>query len=418
MFQPKCVATTSTTQEGQKVEDSVDLTKNTSESHYKSVQWASDGTSLIACPADNSIQTFIVPPNLLEETGQPHCLSPYCSIPSTEPVNAVVGYPHFSLEDPSTALVLSSMRDHPIRLNSALTGHLGASYPLVNPTTEAYICPHSLIFTTQGDRFVAGSESLISVFDLSRPGQEPITAVPTGPKRRNSTDYSATVNMRGIISALSVDPATGVLAAGTYGRQVGLYDAMGAGECVGVFSVQGTASDAQIGGSGITQVAWSPCGRYLYIAERKSDGVIIYDIRKTGQMLAWLEGRKSQTNQRLGVDLIRTDDQGGHAIWAGGLDGFVRRWKDPHICEGPVSAGFEFKAHDGKKPHTPMVELSANITTDVVSGVVAHHGGGVLATVSGQRHFDPGLGEGQSSGLAIDNSLKIWTLEGCDTNGS
>ncbi|KIV86640.1 hypothetical protein PV11_02240 [Exophiala sideris] len=401
MFQPKCVATTSTTQEGQRVEDSVDLTKNTSENHYKNVQWSSDGTSLIACPADNTIQTFIVPPNLLEETGQPHSLSPYCSIPSTEPVNAVVGYPHFSLEDPSTALVLSSMRDHPIRLNSALTGHLGASYPLVSATTEAYICPHSLIFTPQGDRFVAGSESLISVFDLSRPGQEPITAVPTGPKRQNGTDYSATVNMRGIISALSVDPATGVLAAGTYGRQVGLYDAMGAGECVGVFSVQGTASAAQIGGSGITQVAWSPCGRYLYIAERKSDGVVIYDIRKTGQLLAWLEGRNTQTNQRMGVDLVRTDDQGGHEIWAGGLDGAVRMWKDPHQSEGAVPGSFEFKAHD-----------------DVVSGVVAHHGGGVLATVSGQRHFDYGLDEGQPSDLAIDNSLKIWALEKSDTNGS
>ncbi|KAI1615768.1 WD40-repeat-containing domain protein [Exophiala viscosa] len=397
-FQPKCVATTSTTQEGQKAEDSLGVTKNVHESHFKSVQWTSDGTSLIACPADNSIQTFIVPPELLEEIGQPHSLSPYCSIPSTEPVNAVVGYPHFSLEDPSTALVLSSMRDHPIRLNSALTGHLGASYPLVNPMTEAYICPHSLLSTPQGDRFVAGSESLISVFDLSRPGQEPISTVPTGPKRRTGTDYSAAVNMRGIVSALAVDPATGILAAGTYGRQVGLYDAMGQGECVGVFSVQGTTSDGRIGGSGVTQVTWSPCGRYLYIAERKSDGVVVYDIRKTGQLLAWLEGRKAQTNQRLGVDLVRTDDQGGHEIWAGGLDGFVRMWKDPHQSEGPVSASFEFKAHD-----------------DVVSGVVAHRGGGVLATASGQRHFVPGLDEEHPSGLAVDNSLKIWTLE---TDGS
>jgi len=28
---------------------------------------------------------------------------------------------------------------------------------------------------------------------------------------------------------------------------------------------------------------------------------MIYDIRKTGQLLSWLEGRKGMTSQRLGV---------------------------------------------------------------------------------------------------------------------
>lgn len=214
--------------------------------------------------------------------------------------------------------------------------------------TEVYICPHSLIFTGQGDRFVAGSESMISVFDLSRPGQEPISTLATGPKRRTGTDYSAAVNMRGIVSALAVETSTGLLAAGTYGRQVGLYDAMGQGQCAGVFSLKDTAADCEIGGGGITQVCWSACGRYLYIAERKSDGIVLYDIRKTGQLLAWLQGRKAQTNQRLGVDLVSTDDHGAHELWAGGLDGFVRMWKDPHQSEGSISAEFEFKAHHGK----------------------------------------------------------------------
>lgn len=47
---------------------------------------------------------------------------------------------------------------------------------------------------------------------------------------------------------------------------------------------------------------------------------------------------------------------------------------------------------------------------DVVSGVVAHRGGGVLATASGQRHFVSGLEEGEPSELAVDNSVKIWAL--------
>ncbi|KAK5292276.1 hypothetical protein LTR99_010420 [Exophiala xenobiotica] len=366
--------------------------RHRSRHHFADICRTADGTSLIASPADNSIQTLIVPPDLLEEDKQPHSLSPYCTIPAKEPVNAIAAYPFFNLEDATTALVLSSLRDHPIRLNSALSGHLGASYPLVNPMTEAFISPHSLTFTPQGDRFIAGSDSLISVFDLSRPGQEPISSLSTGPKRK-TTDYNPAVNMRGIVSALAMDNSTGVLAAGTYGRQVGLYNAMGQAECVGVFSVQGTAADTHIGGGGITQVTWSQDGRYLYITERKSDGVVIYDIRKTGQLLAWLEGRKAQSNQRLGIDLVTSDDQGGQEVWAGGLDGYVRVWRDPHQQEGSVSPAFEFKAHD-----------------DAISGVGIHNGGSVLATASGQRHFDAAIEGEQSVDGVVDNSLKIWTL--------
>jgi WD40 repeat protein len=218
--------------------------------------------------------------------------------------------------------------------------------------TEAYISPHSLLFGAGGARFVAGSESLISVFDVSRPGQEPLSSIPTGPKRRNTTEWNAAVDMRGIVSALAIDATTGTLAAGTYGRQVGLYDAMGQGGSIAVFSVKGTDADAHIGGGGVTQVSWSPCGRYLYIAERKSNGIVLYDIRQTGHLLAWLEGRNAQTNQRLGFDVVTADGQDGHEVWAGGMDGYFRVWENPHTHEGSVSPTFEFKGHEGKRSYS------------------------------------------------------------------
>jgi telomerase Cajal body protein 1 len=261
----------------------------------------------------------------------------------------VAGYPFFNLQDPSTTLILSSVRDHPVRLNSALSGQVVASYPLVNPMTEEYICSHSLLFSAQGDRFLAGSESLISTFDVSRPGNEPISSIPTGPKRRRDREYNGAVNMRGIVSALDLDASSGVLAAGTYSRCVGLYESSGQGACIGVFSVKGTTADDQIGGGGITQISWSPCGKYLYIAERKSDGVMLYDIRKTGQLLAWLQGRNAQTNQRLAVDVVAAEDGTGQEIWAGGLGGLFRMWKNPHQHEGSVRPTFEFKGHEGKE---------------------------------------------------------------------
>jgi WD40 repeat protein len=168
--------------------------------------------------------------------------------------------------------------------------------------------------------------------------------------------------MRGIVSAMSVDPHTRVLAAGTFGRQVGLYDAVGQGECVGVFSVTGTEADLSIGGSGITQVSWSPCGRYLYIAERKSDGVVLYDIRKTGQLLGWLTGRAAQTNQRLAIDVVPTDSDSGHEIWAGGMDGYVRMWKNPHEKEAAIPPTYDFKAHNGTFPIAMQIDYALTLS--------------------------------------------------------
>jgi len=154
--------------------------------------------------------------------------------------------------------------------------------------------------------------------------------------------------MRGLVSALAIDGSSKVLAAGTYSRHVGLYDSMGEGECIGVFCVQGTTADDQIGGAGITQISWSTCGRYLYIAERKSDGVIIYDIRKTGQLLAWLEGRRANTNQRMSVDIVTTDVSDDNEVWGGSSDGCVRIWKNAQQQEGAVLPTFEFNAHEGR----------------------------------------------------------------------
>lgn len=216
----------------------------------------------------------------------------------------------------------------------------------MNPTTEAFITPHSLAFGSDGQRFIAGSNSLLCVFDLSRPGSEPLTWLPTIPSRRKRL-VGGGVGMKGIVSAIGIEPASKMLAAGTFTRQVGIYDSDGQGDCVGIFSPQGNEADQAIGGGGITQLLWSPCGRYLHIVERKAGGIMIYDIRKTGQLLGWLEGRRAVTNQRLRVEVASTDDVGGYELWAGGTDGSVVVWRNPHqqqVCQAP---SWTWKAHDG-----------------------------------------------------------------------
>lgn len=330
------------------------------ENYFRSVEWSPDGTCLITNSADNSIRTFIVPPELLDQRDLPLRLDPYSSIKSTEPADALVCFPGYNLEDSQTTFVLSAINEHPIRLNSTLTGNLVASYPLVNANTEAFIKPQSMIFTTDGSHFIAGSQNRISTFDVSRPGSEPASSIQTGPKRSKALGSNPSTSLRGLLSALAIDGQYNVLAAGTLSRQIGLYDSAGQGECISVFSVIGTDADESISGNGITDLAWSKCGRYLYIIERKSDGAMIYDIRKSGQLLSWIKGRAGMTNQRTKVELCSNADTGGTDIWAGGQDGKLRYWTDVHLHEGAVNPSRAFHVHEGKLSN-PFYFVSADL---------------------------------------------------------
>ncbi|KAJ5539593.1 hypothetical protein N7513_007925, partial [Penicillium frequentans] len=364
---PSCVASTVHSANLDKVTESETPLARVPESDvnaqsFKSAEWTPDGTTLLTDSADHHIRT---PPDLLDSPSVHH-LSPYSTLPSVEPT--------YASADPSTTLFLSSVRDHPIRLASALAPVSVASYSLVNPTTEAFITPHSIIYPSSlgGTHFLTGSDSLICLFDVSRPGKDgPVSWLPTIPSKRKQI-VGGGIGMKGIVSALAVSPTgDGILAAGTFTRQVGLYNSNGSGELLGTFSIAKTEANRVIGGKGITQLVWSPCGRYLYIAERKSDGVLVYDVRVTGQMLGYLRGRKAMTNQRMSIDVIAAGVDGAHEVWAGGMDGFMRGWKNPIYAAGGQDPEWEMKVHD-----------------DTVSSAVFHPTGSVVATCCGQRN-DP-----------------------------
>lgn len=351
------------------------LTSSSKRCQTKSWGRSPDGTTLLTSSADNALRSFVLPVDLLASNLGPHHLTPYASHSSPEPVYATAFHPLFSLQEPASCLVVASLRALPLRLISPFAPGILASYPFVSPTTEAYIAPHSLLFSLQDQNHLfAGSESCLSIFDVNRDGVGPISRMRTTPSRRHHIATSG--DMKGIVSTMAMNDE-GLLAAGTFTRWVGLYDGHGRGEAVGVFSVVGgKEKDEGTAGKGITQVLWSACGRYLCSIERASDGISVWDIRGTGKKLAWLRGRNARSQQRLGAAVMEGE------IWAGGIDGKVRVWEGLGKAEGVIDPKWEFRAHD-----------------DAVTSTILHPTGSVVATCSGQRRSDMGLS------LDIDNAV-------------
>lgn len=274
-----------------------------------------------------------------------------------------------------------------------------SSYNLISETTESYITPASKAFLSFS-QFFTGSDSLIALFDLSNNGSAPILRLPTIPSKRHRMKGGG-VGMRGIVSSMAIQTGQNeTLAAGTWTRWVGLYDAAGLGGTIANWSVAKAADEvASIGGSGISQVIWSQCGRYLCVAERMSNGLMIFDVRVTGRLLAWLKGRKASTNQRLAVDLFQT--KSGIEVWAGGTDGVVRVWENIGSKSGALERDWEWQAHE-----------------DPVTSTAVHSSGTVVATCSGQKSlsaFESSDNDSDSSSPyqkkdLYDNCLKIWRI--------
>ncbi|MCJ1312011.1 hypothetical protein MMC25_005685 [Agyrium rufum] len=383
--------------------------------YFRSAEWSADGTTLLTTSYDNTFRTFILPPNLLSPPSPPrihHHLRPYSTHTLPSPPHAATLHPSFTLSYPSTTLFLTSPSSLPIRLVSAVptnsssintstisssssttistsnsanpppqTSPILATYPLTNPHTEAFIAPHSLLFTST-TTFLAGFDSEIALFDINRYGASnggPVERFPTIPSKRKKI-VGGGVGMKGIVSALAVSGSpvaisvggggrvgdegyerlgaqSQILAAGTFTRWIGLYDAMGRGGTIGVFNLGGNEKRNENDGDsvvmgrqesegrGITQLRWLPGngGQYLLIAERCSDIIHVWDVRMSGRRLAVLRGRRANTMQRMGIDVLD-----GDTVAAGGTDGMIRIWEGVGKAEGDLWPAWEWKGHDGE----------------------------------------------------------------------
>lgn len=348
-----CVASTSQGVEVRDVDNGISSrrrqTSGSSHSHFRNARFTADGTTIVTQSEDQCLQTWILPQDLLHDEVQPHRLSPQATLKSPSPIQSHALYPGFELSDASTTVVLTASKDVPISLSNLLhEGTVHATYPLINPTNEQFTAPTSLEWSRDGSRFGAGSKDQISIYDSSRSGSGPLLQHKTasGKAERKLLGGASLHSCKGIISALRIG-ANGLLAAGSTERQIGIFSDEGSGACVTSFSVAPTdGSHGLYSGSGIMNVEWSPCGKYLFVAERQSDGIHVYDMRNTLRRVSWLSSRKANTTQRMDIDVVATAD--GSEVWAGGTDGRVRMWNSPGSVEGEHAPDQVVNLHQGE----------------------------------------------------------------------
>ncbi|KAL7942685.1 hypothetical protein V8C42DRAFT_354778 [Trichoderma barbatum] len=398
---------------------------------YSSAQWTADGTAIFALSSDQTVSSFILPADLLQPAGEARHLHCQASIKLPEPTQTLAAAPYFSLANPASQTFLVGCRDHPLHLYHAFpqpddTG-AGAdegavasrplyTYKLIRQESEQYITPASLLWEYPGTHFVCGSANRIDLFDASGHCSDgPTVTVPTIPSRRHISKGSG-VGMKGTVAALAASPPADVnghgsiLAAGTWTRWMGTYDLHRSDRVVANWSIADADQKAfaiSLGGQGIVQTAWSPCGRYLIVNERQADGLLVYDIRGTGQLLAVLKGRRSTSQQRLHFDVFPGET--GFEVWAGTQHGTVAVWEGVGMQNDAIDPSWTWKAHDSP-----------------IGSAIVHSSGSVAATCSGGWGYppeqdmdtpftaaDPSLdGRNHHSRIFDESSLRIWSVGG------
>ncbi|KAE9361863.1 hypothetical protein PF008_g629 [Phytophthora fragariae] len=195
-------------------------------------------------------------------------------------------YPFMSSADPNSCIFVSTSRDQPVHLWDAYTGELRASYRAFDHMDEL-ASAQSLAFNSTGTKLFAGFDRMIRYFDLSQPSRD-FRARPLTKTRRSRK------GQRGLISTLHFNPDhSKIYAAGSYGGTTCVYTEDEGEELLALRDHDGR---------GISQVKFSPCGRFLFTAARRDARIHCWDIRATNEILHTFN-RVADTNQRVEFDL-------------------------------------------------------------------------------------------------------------------
>ncbi|KAM3587175.1 hypothetical protein VKS41_002212 [Umbelopsis sp. WA50703] len=336
-----------------------------------------DGSCVLTNSNDNIARVFQPSAEVFSEVPDGGQLVEVVQAKEAEPIYESCWYPLMNSQDPATCCFLTSARDHPVHLWDCTTGKLRASYSVIDHR-ERFMGAIGLTFNLDGSSIYCGYENMIQVFDTSRPGSTAVLKISTTPTRKSR------MGQKGIISSLAFSPDySGLLAAGSYSKNIGLYDTSSGEICSLLGGLDG----------GVTQVKFSPSGTHLFSANRQSNLITCWDVRNTGDVFCRYE-RPGYTNQRISFDI----DSSGQVLASGDMNGSIRLFN------------LSTAAEDDKLIEPEKI-MSGH--QDLVSSVSFNPLYPLMATCSGQRKFNiDEESDNDSDELPIDNSVQLWHLPG------
>ncbi|KAJ2504781.1 hypothetical protein GGI11_007234 [Coemansia sp. RSA 2049] len=360
--------------------EAADVGDSANDRAYRSARWSPDGTLVATVSEDNAMRVYDADfavqqyANGATPDGAQACgTQPMLTAAHAETVLDYAWHPHAS-RYAGGAYVAESVRDHPIHLRSldaaaSAASQVRASYRAAD-AADCLLTATALGFTPDAHGLFAGYAGHLAHFDVARPGL-PTQLVRTSPARRSRD------GMKGIVSCVarmdSQAPAQGLVACASLHSHVALYSRTDLDSCVASWAVP-----REYAGSGVTALRWARAGTVVWAASRRSPFVVAWDVRDLRG--PWMVVRRpvSSSNQRLEIDV---DGTGRHLV-AGHADGSVSVY-DSDSADGESVAAFAAHA-------------------DAVPALAMHPFYPLLATASGQRHFE--------SSFSADCSLKIWSL--------
>eukprot|EP00794_Sanderia_malayensis_P002859 gene2859-3305_t len=317
----------------------------------KGCKWSPDGTCVLVNCDDNVMRIYNLPQHLYGDANVEYCcedMQPVLRMVEGETVYDFDWYPYMTSYDQSSSCYVSTSKDHPVHLWDAFTGSVRCSYLPYNHLDEL-VSANSLCFNYDGSKIFTGFNKMVRIFDTSRPGRE-CEERPTFVKR---TDFKQS----GIISCIASSSQHGnIYALGSFARTIGVYSER---DPDFVFVLKGHVG-------GITQVKFSNNGNYLYSGGRKDPQILCWDLRYPGEIV-WSLKREVETNQRIQFDMHKS----GNFMMTGNTNGLISAWDTTDAAVSIPLDVHSFHAHH-----------------DAVNGLSLHPYLPLVASTSGQRHYD------------------------------
>lgn len=348
-------------------------------------RWCADGSSLLVHCENRAFQLFNFPDNQGTQFSAHHKRT----FSQSSAVVNFAWYPGASSSNAPAYCFVASVRDCPVKLLDASDGRLRASYPIVDHR-ERFIAPHSLAFNLTADKLYCGFEDAIEIFDIQQPGEG--DRLPTTPSKKSKD------GLKGIISSIAFSSSYDYYAIGS------LTPSSQAMDNIALYSESNQAAIMPIGGaysqSGVTQLKFNPTRPHiLYAAFRRHDAIYAWDLRSDTSVPVKVfrtipDSRKILTNQKIEFDI----DCAGRWLSVGDQNGCISIFDlgDSDELDSEQSLAIALQ-NIGPK-------MTFNAHGDVVGCVAFQPLHSNLLSASGSRHFDEGIGEGDSDSSDGDST--------------